>query len=100
MVCFLLSLCCLSYTAVPNTSPVDTTRPATSASGVTWNPSPAALVDPPPLLLPPPLPLDAVGSAEVAAVAVVKLLALLDKAAKPMAVGLYRKTLQEAPCQY
>lgn len=85
------------YTAAPNTKPVDTTKPATSASGVTWNPRPAPLVEPPPLLPPPPLPLVEVGSADVAAVAVVRLLALLDKAAKPMAVGLYRKTLKADP---
>jgi hypothetical protein len=92
----------LLYNVAPNTRPVDTSRPATTASGITWNPSPAALLDeePPPDEPPPPLEADEVArAAVVAAVAVVRLLALLERAAKPMAVGLYRKTLRAIGCQ-
>lgn len=71
----------------------DRTRPATSPSGVMPS-AIAALVDPPPE--PPPFEPVAVGSAvELAPDAVVKLLALPASAANPIAVGLYRKTLDD-----
>lgn len=75
-------------------APADKTRPATSPSGVIPS-AIAALDDPLPLPLPLPLEPDDVGSGdELAPVAVVKLLSLLASAAKPIAVGLYRKTLE------
>jgi hypothetical protein len=45
----------------------------------------------------PELDVEVGSNAEVAPVAVVRLLALFDSAANPMAVGLYRKTLQSEP---